>query len=262
MIDLTYSQIHQLDIVPLCYFDIAYGTIDKEVENETVGYARCGNKVVPIVNICANLSMDVMIEVMPYFCPIRNKIVSGRENSFVTDKSYMMSVAVLGKTIEKRDGEEFDRVYYANISDYEQCAGSPDEVKDILLPVSIFDKYPNVYDTMEIENGFALTYPSILERDVKNYNDGEYLQAYQYLFYEAHNNLYSKSTENPVVRFCLEDGTAEFYEIIYIEGGGILSETTLLHFIKVSEKECYYAPFHSDMLIYDCKNRKWIHSVR
>lgn len=115
MIDLTYSQIHQLDIVPLCYFDIAYGTIDKEVENETVGYARCGNKVVPIVNICANLSMDVMIEVMPYFCPIRNKIVSGRENSFVTDKSYMMSVAVLGKTIEKRDGEEFDRVYYANI---------------------------------------------------------------------------------------------------------------------------------------------------
>jgi hypothetical protein len=49
----------------------------------------------------------------------------------------MMSVAVLGKTVETRDGTTFDRVCYANISDYEQCAGTIEDAKDILLPISI-----------------------------------------------------------------------------------------------------------------------------
>lgn len=257
MIDLTYSQIHQLDIVPFCYFDVPLGEIDKEIETETVAYTRCANRVVPVINICVNLTEDDVRE-MPYFCHIRKKVVLGSENPRVTKKNYLMSVAVLGKTEETREGITFDRVCYANISDYEQCAGTIEDATDILLPTSIFEAYPNVYDIMENEEGFSLVYPSLLERDIKNYNDGEYLQAYQYLYFETHNNYFCGSINNPVVRFRNNDGNIVRYVVEDIEGGGILSDDTILHFRRVIQKECYYDTSIIDMLIYDCENRKWI----
>lgn len=256
MIELTYPQIHQLDIVPLCYFDVPLGEIDKEVETETVAYTRCANRVVPVINICVNMTADDVWE-MPYFCPIRKKIVSGSENPRVTEKSYMMSVAVLGKTVETRDGTTFDRVCYANISDYEQCAGTVEDAKDILLPTSIFEAYPDIYDTIETTEGFSLVYPSLLERDIKNYNDGEYLQAYQYIYFETHNNYFCGSVNRPVVRFCDNNDNVVCYMVEDIEGGGILSDNTILHFTRVVQKECFYDSSILDMLIYDCKNRRW-----
>ncbi len=53
MIELTYSQIHQLDIVPLCYFDVPLGEIDKRLKQKLLHMAQVG------INRAVNAFIDV-----------------------------------------------------------------------------------------------------------------------------------------------------------------------------------------------------------